>query len=348
MAENGSQSAASNPETPSALSCHAGQIFNAENVTITPDGRIFVTGSQSVFELEANAGEALGQLPLLNLSVPAVPSSSFKNGICHDGGSLYLACGNICCPSAATIASWSNFNAMPQNSGTLLLLGMLEWICRIESYILQAELHPQSPPVFDKICAIRKSDFFANGLATNGNGVLYVANSYSGRTAGIYRLSLHTPNPQLELWHRIPGFPPNGIKLRDGFVYYTATRLLPFPSAFLVRVKIGADGSAGDPDILYRQDFSVFDDLAVGAQGVVIAVFSETTFLTSGSLLFVGYNGDVVRIGPVEGFKNPSAVTIVPGIIGGFQKGDLLVTEKARHCLSVFRPAPAMRPLLVA
>ena len=69
-------------------------LFNAENLTITNDGRLFVTGSLAVYEIVQGGDKGYRQqeIPII---APDVPRNCFMNGITAQGSSLYLACSHI-------------------------------------------------------------------------------------------------------------------------------------------------------------------------------------------------------------------------------------------------------------
>ena len=197
---------------------------------------------------------------------------------------------------------------------------------------------------FDDVVATKDTTFFANGLAIDAFG-MYVANSFPGASAGIYR----SPNRRgatvnLELWHQRVGCWPNGVKVgRDkdvgDAVYYTGLIPLPVPSSVLIRVEIKADGSPGDSTVLYTRVGAIFDDFDIienengFENGFIVAEEGSISPFRSGALLFVDTNGQLAKTIEHDSLKHPSAVKIVAKKAGQFEKGDILVTEKAGHCL---------------
>ncbi len=101
-------------------------------------------------------------------------------------------------------------------------------------------------------------------------------------------------------------------------IYYTCLHGLPVWASTLQRVKIMPDGRAGEAEIVYRSLFSIFDDFDIADDGFVIA-----------------------------DLKSPSAVQVVKQEGELFEKGDILITEKGRHCVSWLKPGDQWRQWLV-
>jgi hypothetical protein len=304
-----------------------GRVFNAENVTMTDEGRIFVTGSEAVYEFGADG--TLNTIP-----VEILPQDCMKNGISTDGRFLYLACTRIHGGDKPLfLKPWCDVNNLEQTPLNFIRIILAEKIiCQVDSCIVRATLEGKTS--FNDVVARKDGEFFANGLAIDASGMLYVANSFAGASAGLYR-ARSEGEANLELWHQRAGCVPNGVKIWQGAVYYTGFQLLPAPSALLVRVEIGADGSAGESEVVYSRLGAFFDDFDITEDGFVIADIGDLSIspFGSGALLFVDADGRLVNIFRHEHLQHPSAVKVVGKKTGQFEKGDILVTEKSGHCV---------------
>ena len=138
---------------------------------------------------------------------------------------------------------------------------------------------------------------FANALAFDPRGNLYVTESFSGSMAefgpgGIWRI---TPGGDAEPWLRhelltgIPGMPPmpfpvgaNGIAFYHGALYVVNTH-----QATIVRVGIASDGGPGEPEVWARLPEmgvslapAMGDGLALDVHGdIYVAVVSRNAIL---------------------------------------------------------------------
>lgn len=276
-----------------------GRVFNAENIAITGEGRIFVTGSEAVYELGTDG-------TLNNIPVENVPPDCMKNGITTDGNFLYLACARVHSGDNPLVPrSWCDITGMEQTPASFARLLFAEMVCQVETCIVRASLRGRT--LFDKIVA-KEARFFANGIASYG-GSLYVANSFPGLSAGIYRVpGGGDATVDLKPWHQRVGCAPNGVKVarvrgsgrpqpERWSLYYTGFQLLPVPSSVLVRVEIEADGSAGQSEVVYRRLGAFFDDFDVVEHSFVIADAGDVSIspLGSGALLFVDGDGRLVN-----------------------------------------------------
>jgi hypothetical protein len=110
-------------------------------------------------------------------------------------------------------------------------------------------------------------------------------------------------------------------------------------------VKIGDDGSAGEPEVVYTRLGSFFDDFDAVEDGFVIADIADarTSPFGSGALLFVDGDGRLLDTFKHEQLKHPSAVKVVRRKTGQFEAGDILMTEKTGHCLVWLRPDDTLR-----
>jgi hypothetical protein len=322
-------------------------LFNAENVTVTGEGRVFVTGSQGVYEIVAD-GEKTYRQQEVPITARDVPQNCFMNGITAQGKSLYLACTHIYKGRHSPFPSlFGDLRNIDQNSG-ILLLGLAELAYNMDSYIVRADLGHQSLSFSDAIQLPGKC--FANGLDADEQGSLYTANELLDFSGQLLKVSFPqrcgTTTTVGTQWHRplYLGI-PNGLKVRGDYVYYTCTHLLPTLAATLQRARILPDGSAGKGEIVYLEVFSVFDDFAIVDDGFVIANITGVPH-SSGGLLFVTNSGRLKGVFRNKDLKSPSSVKVVKMKSELFDAGDVLLTEKGRHCVSLFRPDEEWRAWL--
>jgi hypothetical protein len=333
-------------------------VFNAENITITADGRIFVTGSTAVYEI-SKAVPDIYQLKEIAIAAQGVPGHCFKNGIGSHNHSLYLACTHINCGDHPFLGSaFGDPTNIDENGLGLFALLLAETLCEVGSYIVQADLR-QAELRFDRAVTL-PGRCFANGLDLDNNGNLYTANSAPRAIAAIYKISCTkdgTMSPMPTPWHSpLDHGLPNGVKVRGDHVYLTCLHLLPTLSASLQRVRIMPDGSAGEPEIIYRRMFTVFDDFDTVDTGFVIANITDISEVPtlaswasygSGKLRFVNNDGQDKGELAHPDLRHPSSVKVVRKEINGFAAGDILITDKGNHCTLRFAPDTELRKWLV-
>lgn len=330
-------------------------LFNAENLTITNDGRLFVTGSLAVYEIvrDGDKGYRQQEIPIV---APDVPRNCFMNGITAQGGSLYLACSHIHKGEDSLFPSlFGDVRQIEQNWLGFLLLIFAQSIYKVDSYILRASLENQNPQFTDGIKLPGKC--FANGLDGDGKGNLYVANSLASfiKNPSFFKASLSSNGEIARIEPLVFSSPnqdtPNGLKVRGEYVYYTCLHWLPVMTASLKRVKIdGKDGGAGKAEVVYQSLFSIFDDFDITDNGFVIANIMNIPDRGAGSLQFVTNEGNLKGIFRNKGLNSPSSVKVVKKnspYLDFLKGGDLVITEKGRHCASRFRPNEEWRRWLV-
>ncbi len=332
-------------------------LFNAENLTITSEGRLFVTGSLAVHETVWDGDDAYRQreIPIV---APDVPRDCFMNGITAQGGSLYLACSHIHKGGNTLIPSlFGDLRQLEQNWLGFLLLMFSQSVYQVDSYVLRASLENQNPEFTDGIKLPGKC--FANGLDGDGKGNLYVANSLASfiRSPSFFKASLSSSGKIAQVEPLVCSPPnhdiPNGLKVRDQYIYYTCLHWFPVMTASLKKIRIDEkDGSVGKAEIIYQSVFSVFDDFDIVDNGFVIADIMnipDSTY-SAGDVRFVTHEGRLKGTLKSKGLHNPSAVKIARNDsphLEFLKEGDLVITEKGRHCASRFRPNGEWRRWLV-
>jgi hypothetical protein len=328
-------------------------LYNAENVMITGNGRIFATGSKGVYEIVAESDTEFRaqEVPVV---APGVPRACFKNGLAVHGEALYLACYRLSVPFSkhcdATNLEQTLFNLC-------FVFGAVLTIGQAASWVVRAKLQ-SGALAFEETVASIPSRCTANGLAIDERGEnLYVANTVPWLLGGggIHRIGLTLANGNAgKAWYRPLPYPfllpPNGLKIRGDRVYYTCTRALPIPAASLEYV------SVGDPrrsEVVYTQaplgGATGFDDFDVVDDGFVIANFLDWTFgkNASGALRFVTKDGKLKGTFRHRDLQHPSAVKVVTANGPGLRAGDVLVTDKTRHCVSLLQPDDEWREWLI-
>ncbi len=325
-------------------------VYNAENVTVTGAGRVFVTGSGGVYEFAAAGGS------LKTVAVDA-PPDCMTNGIAADSEALYVACARIHAGNNPLLPQWA-YDVDDLNQANFFTVGRMilaEMIGHADSFILRASLEDR--PVFGRVVAQGRTRMFANGIAIDEAGrverpgTLYVANSYPGEPAGIYRAPCAgDATTDLQLWHDVPGYAVNGVKIADGAVYCTASSMGPPPHSALIRVRPGKAGGAAEADVVLRRPFAFFDDFDLFGDGFVIAEVGGLRRLPgfAGALLFVDAGGRIVETFCHDQVPHPSAVKVITHETGPLEQDDLLVPEKGSHALVWLRPQPGLRQRLSA
>jgi hypothetical protein len=321
------------------------RLFNAENLCVTNKGRLFVTGGETVAEVRKTAEGDFKQTSI-PVRVAGVPEHCMMTGITAHDDNLYLACARVHRGNNPFIPSvLCDINKVEQTGLGLMLTSLAMIACSVESYIVRANLTPE-PVEFAHLVAKLPGRFLANGLAVDEQGTfLYVANSAPAMSAGIYRIPTQAPagETRATLWCR-PGCMPNGVKVRHGAVYYTGNTVMPVMSAVLGKIAITTHDGATEPQVIYRAFLSAFDDFDVTGSGFVIAHFADYVRVDwrrrfgAGVLRFLASDGGDVGVVNRGDIEHPSAVMVVPNSGQLFDGGDIVVTDKGRHRVILFKP----------
>jgi hypothetical protein len=137
-------------------------------ITVTRGGRIFATGSKSVYEIVAESGSRFRsvEIPVVAPVAPGVPVACLKNGLAVHGDSLYLACFRVRVPF---LENYVDLTEVKQNLFSFVLVfPPVETIGQSASWIVRADL-PEGPVTFDTTVASMPR-CFANGLAIDAQG----------------------------------------------------------------------------------------------------------------------------------------------------------------------------------
>ena len=188
-------------------------LFNVENLTLSGEGRLFVTGSLAVYEIVKDKTYRYQEIPI---TAHDVPRNCLMNGITARGNSLYLACTHIHQGEHSLLPNLlGDARKIDQNSGVLLLM-LAEAVYRVDSYLVRADLGQGSPAFTEGIRLPGKC--FANGLDGDGKGNLYAANSVVGGSPNL--LAVRFPQgcgttTLGNVWHRpLERGTPNGVKFK--------------------------------------------------------------------------------------------------------------------------------------
>ena len=327
-------------------------LFNAENLTISVEGRVFVTGSLEVCEIVKDY-----KLEKIDIDTSDGPRNYFRNGITAQGDSLYLACSHFHKREELIFPDFlGDIRKKDQKWSGLLMYGIAHWDLgyQVDSYILHADLiNTKNPKFTDEIPLPKKGKCFANGLDRDEKA-LYVANSFGAFTDQntFFKVSLTNNGDMIEvipITFSSPNYDkPNGIKIRGDRLYYTCLQLFQVMTASLKMIKIdNNNGIMGKTDVIYQSPFSFFDDFDIVDNGFVIADIVDIPH-NSGSLRFVSKDDRKLR--GVFRHKNlikPSSVKVVKKKTELFDAGDVIIAEKGLHCVSRLRPDEEWRQWLV-
>lgn len=329
------------------------RLFNAENCTVSANGRAFITGSTAAYEILPAQGHAdpyeYREIPII---VDEVPKDCFRNGISTFRDHLYLACAHIRLWEKSAFPDWRPaLNAISQTRPlNLTWLWLAEVFERVDSYILRADLR-KDPVRFDE-CLKIPDNCFANGLAADHNGNLYLANSIPGSSC-IYKIDWHQSPPQHSVWFKtLTRQLINGLKCKGDSVYYTC---MPLPMwATLERIEV-RNGTAGEPATTYSTA-GFFDDFDTCGNGIILTNGSDIPSFTdighlrrgmaNGSLIFISNSGGSIGVFKDEELVHPSSVKLVDYESKLFAKGDVIVTDKGvdgEYAAFIFTPDDTCR-----
>jgi hypothetical protein len=319
-------------------------LLNAENLTMTKDGRLFVTGRERVCEIVPNGK---GGYEWTDVLLPDdLPKTIYRNGIATDDRYLYLACAEVDQEAQPLLRNWlPQLTGRPQDALGFMLLMLAETLCPVRSFVLRAELSTRPLHFSDRVALSGKC--FANGLAVDGHGFVYAANSVPGHYA-IHRVrpgEWTTPGAsEKTLWHPTDLYAPNGVKIRNDTLYFTR---IGGPPLFLSTVTALTleDKPRVKDDSLCRQYGVLYDDFDVVDDSFVIAAVSDLTNVFgsfSGALAVFGADGIHRHDIRDARIKHPSAVLTLHTDTRFGESGDLLLTEKDTH--TVWRLRLRARP----
>lgn len=348
--------------SPTLPGLNKGHLFNAENLTITRNGRLFVTGSKGIYEITKNEQRyAQNRCPIV---VQTVPKGCLSNGITNDDQFVYVVCTHMHNQHSIMIDRVAcRGNEVEQTVWNLPFRTFLSRMCcQVDSYLLRANLSSKKVE-FTEAVKLRSeltlgddvtvesdsnnetSSFFANGLDIDKDGTLYITNTYYTR-AEEKSLCITTVKilggakmvvKQASWFRAATPCSPNGIKTHGDTIYYTdsgiPTKLIKVDSDGSLQAKSSVVYNAGLSGLLSFDLPSVFDDFDVMDSGFIVADFSR------GRIVFLHKVEDEYQ--PYAYIKRPmmpSAVKVVRNQSTLFEKGDIIIIDKMHHCVSLFRP----------
>ena len=172
-----------------------------------------------------------------------------------------------------------------------------------------------------------------NGMCVDDDGYLYITDESAGRIMRFHIVeNAPTQIEDLVVWIDEGAEAPNGIAIKGDTLYFTECL-----KGQVKKVSIQGDGSPGDISVLYtRSCFSIFDDLAVFGQGVMVASCGE------GKVIYISDGDDEERRGTVLYETRPQTFLIATSVSVGrspmFEPGDLIVTEGGGGHISLIHP----------
>lgn len=339
------------------------RLFNAENATVSADGRVFLTGSTAVYEVintqhTTDPENITCEYSEVNIIAGEVPKECFRNGITTYGHHVYLACAHVHQWEKSVFKDWSpTLNAISQTRPlNFMWLGLAELCEEVNSYILRANLR-NTHLQFDEYFKI-PDNCFANGLAANKRGDLYVADSRPGSSC-IHKIvwsagDREQRRPQHSIWRNaLPHQLVNGIKCEGDSIYYTCTRMPMWSKAERI------DANYSLEPITMFSGAAVLDDFDVAANGLILSNNSDLANLfdvrcmhhgiPNGALIFLSEKGESGTLRD-ERLVHPSSVKIVNQESKLFVKGDLIIMDKGvdgEYAAFVFTPSDDLRRWLL-
>ncbi len=234
------------------------QMKATENSVFTDDGRFFVIGENDqkqswIFEVVHNGDDSYSQIEYVRgtlqgtqdgeLGGAALGDACAFGGLAVQGNTLYAACNHIALYQVNT-----ELGSEQVKSGRFTT----------ENFIPK-----------DTGDSFNPSLFFANGMAVDTNGHVYLSNSLASNlldptvitqvkieegTSGSDLVFSH--QPWIKAGDYALDFFPNGIQIEDGILYYASLNEIR-------KVKINNDASPGDINLHYRglmtDDFELYD-----------------------------------------------------------------------------------------
>ena len=273
-------------------------INDAESLVMTPDGRLFVAGSTNVYEVIKRQD---GRYLKLKLFAEDQACGAGGIGLINSGDYLYAHC------TAPGTAAHSTSESM------LLVSTIIA--PRPTEYDVEADkLHPAMS--FTEVSPL-PGLLLPAGMAMDGSGNLYIADT--GKDA-IFRITFSTPEliSSITEWNQAPIHSISGLEWVGDNLYFTAMKEGTL-TATLGYVKGNPDGTAGLHSIVFEKPYTVFDDIAVYDQGLIITDYLK------GALIY-WKDGAVQGQTAADSFHSPTSVAV--GRPPLFSVDTLLITEQ--------------------
>ncbi|MGE5415425.1 MAG: hypothetical protein ACM3UZ_01435 [Acidobacteriota bacterium] len=289
-------------------------IGDAENALFTNDGRLFVTGGTNIYEITPTA------------VVAQCYQQNNHCGLAQAGNYIYALRNKV---NAGALFQPLPLDQMLKPGGANTVIQQFK--CTLsQSILLRAELKPGKLD-FQEIYTFPNM-FIANGMVTDGQGHLYIADETFAPVGKIVRLTLSANNPPEVTEEKTWAAQSNGISslngmaIRDNFIYFTDFNFLTL-TTYVKKVEILPSGDPGPVKTIFSR-ISFFDDLDTGdykgIRGIAVSDYLR------GSIVFLKDNGTRRWIADGEtsagAFQSPSSVHV--GQPPMFTNQDLIVTEK--------------------
>lgn len=235
-----------------------------ENGTYTSDGRLFIIGEDNaknsyIFEVTKDSNGNYSPSPFVKgtqdgtrygyLNDPTVGSSCTFAGLTSQGSKLFAACSKSSGLFGLGAESITLYQVETKSGQEFIKTGRME-----DSNFLQRNNEKAFDPNW----------FFANGMAVDEAGHVYISNSkasLAGNRDAISQVTI-TDNGhsnylsfQHKTWLNGNKFFPNGIQIEDNILYYSA-------GTDIIKVAINNDYSAGSVR-LHFDSATLIDDFAI-------------------------------------------------------------------------------------
>lgn len=279
----------------------ATNITLAENTLQTSNQRLFASSDGGFYELTLTAGGWRTLAVPVNFRDGAAKPCYFL-GIAESAGSVYTVC------------TEDAFNPLAKK------------------YLLGLDMH-QPAARLQEVGELRDT-YLPNGLAADGSGNLYIADSGMPFLPGaIRKVTLASPLAiaTQTVLHRFAAYKPNGLRYANGKLYVTVNPFSYVGLSQLLRYDLGA-GSLGNPTPIYSS-LAFLDDFALVDGGAVVSEF------LAGRIVHVSERGHELNYAR---FSQPTSVSLLTAPPYG--TGNLLVTERSRGSVYRFINNWGLRP----
>lgn len=284
---------------------------SAENAIQTSDGRLFVSASDGLYQVNAST-KTKTKVPVALSATSAASTSTncYFTGLAQYQNYLYAAC---------TPDVESNFALR---------------------HLLVMDLN-QSPQMrsFHSVSDIG----FFNGISLDANGNIYAANFGSLATPSAGRIIKLTMSSRTTVASKVNWLYStgriNGIRVNGNTVYYVEDNVYFAGYNYFKKVGITSIGTAGTPQTIYRST-NYIDDFILVTDGAVLATAAMSPFAPSnGEVVHISETGAVLHSAKFPGWQ-PTAVAFMKTPTWG----SLLVTELAQGNVFILGQSWGLNP----
>lgn len=278
----------------------ATNVKHAENTIQTGNQRLFASADGAFYELTlGSAGWSKAQVPVRFRD--GVARSCYFLGIAESAGMVYTMCTE---DSLNPLAKKHLFGLNTAQPAQLTEVGEL------------------------------KNMALPNGLAADGNGNLYAADSGWPLLPGtLQKITLAGPYAiaSQTTFHRFVLCKPNGVRYANGKLYVSTNPFSYLGLSQLLRYDLGANGLSNQTQIYSSLAF--LDDFALVDGGAVVAEF------LGARIVHINENGGELHQAT---FSQPTSVTLLTA--PQFGSGSLLVTQRNVGDIQHFANSWGLRP----